>query len=327
MLVEDKTKATSLIIHPLIRLARQPFLVHFRLVDYLTAGYLLLVALLILPFQHRIEHGLLFSGINLLAVFFLTCFVHYCGERPRSRVLRLLHSCYPMILYTFMFVQVSRIITIFFPFWLEDYLIRLDFALFDVYPPVWVQQYFHPWLSEFMAFSYWSYYIIFPLCAFLLYRNRDKQLFHSYVLCLSLTFYACYLSYPFLTARGPHHTLSNLYMYREFAGFFDAIVRNMQSGVAISGAAFPSSHVAATWVVWIYMYKYKKMYGWIVLPLVIALSLSVVYMQYHYAVDSIAGLFWFLLTYRLTLYLENYITPAGVPPAIRLKSSNNNKKS
>jgi membrane-associated phospholipid phosphatase len=116
-------------------------------------------------------------------------------------------------------------------------------------------------------------------------------------------------------------------MYREFAGFFDAIVRNMQSGVAISGAAFPSSHVAATWVVWIYMYKYKKMYGWIVLPLVIALSLSVVYMQYHYAVDSIAGLFWFLLTYRLTLYLENYITPAGVPPAIRLKSSNNNKKS
>ena len=326
MLVEEQSEEIGRITEPITRLTRHPWLMHFRLVDYLTVAYIILVAALIFPFQNRVEYGTLFCLINITVAAFLVWFIHYSGEHPASRMLQILHSSYPLILYTFMFVEISRILTMFFPFWLEKHLIRWDLALFGVYPPVWVQQFFRPWLSEFMAFSYWSYYMMFPLCAVLLYCRKNKQLFHSYVFSLSLTFYACYLAYPFLNARGPHDTLSHLYITRATAGFFDGMVRNVQAGVSISGAAFPSSHVAAAWIVWIYLYKYKSIFGWLTLPLVLSLCVSIVYMQYHYAVDSIAGCIWVMLTYSLARYLERRIAPAAIPLSLRFESGNNEKK-
>jgi membrane-associated phospholipid phosphatase len=326
MPVDNKLKEKRRIAEPITRVTQHPLFLHFRLVDYLTVFYLVFVAVLILPFQHRVDHVWVFSVLNVAVACLLTFFIGFCAERPSARILQVLRSSYPLLLYTFMFLEISQLIPVFFPFWLENYLIAWDLALFGVYPPVWVQQFFRPWLSEFMAFAYWSYYLIFPLCAILLYNRENKNLFHSYVFSLSVTFYACYISYPFLTARGPHDTLEHLYLTREIAGFFDATVRNMQERAAISGAAFPSSHVAATWIVWIYLYKFRRALGWLTLPLILSLCFSVVYMQYHYAVDSVAGCVWVVLTYTFARYVENKVGPAGIPLSFRYKQSNNHKK-
>lgn len=274
----------------------------FHLYDYLTVLYLVVVALLVLFFHGRVEQWPFYVFGNFGFIGVLIGFI-YLAERSQNKFLILLRDMYPLILFSFMFKQISLLVNIFFPFWLEPHLIQWDLAIFGTHPTVWVEQFRNPAFMEFMAFSYWLYYLLFPFTAFLLYF-KEKELFHSFVFSLCLTLYICYISYLFLTARSPHETLSAFHTPREFAGIFDLIVRKIQGQVNISGAAFPSSHVAAVWVMLIYLFRFRKSVALIVLPLILSLTISVVFMQYHYAVDAIAGVLLVGLTYPLSQFLQ-----------------------
>ncbi len=56
------------------------------------------------------------------------------------------------------------------------------------------------------------------------------------------------------------------------------------------GAAFPSSHVAAAVVAALCALRYWRPLGLLLTPFTVGLVLSVVYGQFHYAVDAVAGL-------------------------------------
>ena len=56
------------------------------------------------------------------------------------------------------------------------------------------------------------------------------------------------------------------------------------------GAAFPSSHVAASVVATGMALRYWRVVGLTLLPFTIGLTLAVVYGQFHYAVDALTGL-------------------------------------
>ncbi|MFQ5707089.1 MAG: phosphatase PAP2 family protein [bacterium] len=275
----------------------------FRLIDYLTFAYLGILAVVLVFFHRGVQHWPLIVVGHFFFIAALT-FVIKFSATSSSRILRLFRDGYPFLLYTFLFEEVNALINIFFPFWLEGWLIKWDYFLFGNHPTVWLQKIYRPWLTEVMAFSYWSYYILIPFGGILLYLRRRKQLFHSFVFNLSFTLYTCYLSFLFLTARGPHETLAQFHVQRAPAGFFDHLVRTIQEYASISGAAFPSSHVTAVWIVLIFMFKYKRALGLALLPLILTLSVAVVYMQYHYAVDSIAGIILVCLTYPLGRFLE-----------------------
>ena len=56
------------------------------------------------------------------------------------------------------------------------------------------------------------------------------------------------------------------------------------------GAAFPSSHVAGAVVATLCALRFWRPLGLVLLPLTIGLIFAVVYGQFHYAVDAVAGL-------------------------------------
>ena len=55
------------------------------------------------------------------------------------------------------------------------------------------------------------------------------------------------------------------------------------------GAAFPSSHVAATTAAELATFKGNRTLGWVLLVPVILMPIATVYTQMHYAWDAIAG--------------------------------------
>lgn len=275
-----------------------------RLVDYATILYLLVTAIIII-FSHKGLAQWPIFVLSHIAVIFLLLTLIKTTHNSGNKILHFFRDAYPFFLYTFMFIEVSKIINVLFPFWLESHLINWDLALFGSHPTVWFEKFSQPWLSEFMAFSYWSYYLLFPFAGIVLYVKKNKTLFHSFVFNLSLTMYICYFVYPFLTARGPSETLAHLHSEPIQTGFFFNMVETIQANAAVSGAAFPSSHVAAVWVVLFFMLKFKKGLGWTILPLIIALTISTVYMKYHYAVDAIGGVLLAFLILPFGLYLEN----------------------
>jgi hypothetical protein len=63
----------------------------------------------------------------------------------------------------------------------------------------------------------------------------------------------------------------------------------MQNYVSVVGAAFPSSHVAVAWVALMTLRVEHRLAFWSLTPFVLALTLSIFVLQYHYVLDAISG--------------------------------------
>jgi membrane-associated phospholipid phosphatase len=61
------------------------------------------------------------------------------------------------------------------------------------------------------------------------------------------------------------------------------------AGGSAYGAAFPSSHVAATWTAVAAAFAGSRLFGAILSVPAALLTVGVVYCQMHYAVDALAG--------------------------------------
>ncbi len=95
---------------------------------------------------------------------------------------------------------------------------------------------------------------------------------------LSWLLHSCYLAYYAILYASP--------LGLWFSGRRDA-ARHLGDSW---GAAFPSSHVAAAVVAALCALRYWRPLGLLLTPLTVGLVLSVVYGQFHYAVDAVAGL-------------------------------------
>ena len=67
-------------------------------------------------------------------------------------------------------------------------------------------------------------------------------------------------------------------------------MRHIHENGAILGAAFPSSHVAASFIPWWHTWVRFPRHRWWMTLLFLMLCMSTVYCRYHYVVDVIAGL-------------------------------------
>lgn len=136
--------------------------------------------------------------------------------------------------------------------------------------------------------AYFAYYLIIPLPIGWFAWTGNLPALRRTVLYVTVTFALCYLAFVLFPVAGP---------YYEFARPTGAFVQNpmarlvydvLSSGSAY-GAAFPSSHVAATVTAAAAAMMGSQKLGWILVVPTALLTIGVVYCQMHYAVDAIAG--------------------------------------
>ena len=65
------------------------------------------------------------------------------------------------------------------------------------------------------------------------------------------------------------------------------------------GGAFPSTHVAAAIIAFIYSTKFFKKGIWIIGFFSLGISVATIYCSYHYAIDSVAGIITGVLFYYI----------------------------
>jgi membrane-associated phospholipid phosphatase len=171
--------------------------------------------------------------------------------------------------------------------------LNLDVRIFGKFPAFFLHgNHGNAFLEEFFHFFYLSYYLIIPLTGILLYR-KDVKLFESFVFQLSSLFYVCYFIYIFLPVQGPV-AFRNEYYYQ--GGLFRTLVDLIYVKGENPGAAFPSSHVAATFLIaWWGSTHFNRMKisYWLTC---LFLSIATVYCMFHYAVDVLGGLLLGVLT-------------------------------
>ena len=194
---------------------------------------------------------------------------------------------YPLILYGLLYYQTGLINRVVVPHFLDGFFMNLDVRIFGQFPAFFLRgKQGNAFLDEFFHFFYFSYYLIIPLTGLLLFR-KDVKLFESFVFQLSSLFYLCFVIFILLPVEGPI-TLRNETYHQ--GGLFQTMVDFIYTGGENPGAAFPSSHVAVTFLVaWWGSRHFKrlKIPYWLTC---LFLSMATVYCMFHYAVDVIGGL-------------------------------------
>jgi membrane-associated phospholipid phosphatase len=194
---------------------------------------------------------------------------------------------YPLVLYGLLYYQTGLINRVVVPQFLDGFFMNLDVRIFGEFPAFFLRgKHGNAFIDEFFHFFYFSYYLIIPLTGILLFR-KDVKLFESFVFQLSSLFYLCFIIFILLPVEGPI-ALRNEYYHQ--GGLFQTMVDFIYTGGENPGAAFPSSHVAATFLVaWWGSTHFERMKipYWLTC---LFLSIATVYCMFHYAVDVIGGL-------------------------------------
>lgn len=264
--------------------------------DRLTVVYLLLSAFypVLKPsvFPQPWANAALHAGLALFV-----WFVPPLLRGSRHIALRLLGEIYLPLIFPLFYAEMEYLGVIYFPFEnsLDPALIRLEQWLFGFQPSIeWSRAWPWPWFHELMEFAYFTYYFLAAAYVWLLMRAPGLQTeprwdaLRDFVRDLSVTMLICYTFYTLFPAWGPKYF--RLGFIEVGGGPFTAIMRHIHENGAILGAAFPSSHVAASLVPWWHTWTRFPRHRWWMTTLFVLLCMSTVYNRYHYVVDVIAGL-------------------------------------
>lgn len=143
--------------------------------------------------------------------------------------------------------------------------------------------------STLLHAAYFSYYFVVSIPAFYFLGRGDLEAVRRFVLAVMATFLTCYLVFLFFPVAGPYYAFP-----RPAAWFTDNVAARLVYDTLARGssygAAFPSSHVAATVAAAIAAGRGSRRLGLLLLPPTVLLTIGVVYCQMHYGVDALAGL-------------------------------------
>lgn len=254
-------------------------------VDRLTLGFIVLFAAILLSHAGEVESlPWLLLGDALVVVL-----VVLLPRLPAEGILAdVAGGAYPLILASAFYWQlgdmhldIAR---------LHDALVqRWEMALFGTQLAVaWHVKAPYPLLSAVLHLCYGAYYwILLAVPLWLLIRGK-REAFRRAVFFTALALYTCYLVFGVFPVAGPY------FAFQPPAG---AIVANwparyvyfMLGAGSSLGTAFPSSHIAASWVTVYAARRDARRLALVLAPVALGLALGTVYGQFHYAVDALAG--------------------------------------
>jgi membrane-associated phospholipid phosphatase len=254
-------------------------------VDRLLLGYLAIVSVVALrraPAQPECRWLLGAHALFLVLLALVT--------RSRlGRLGRMLREIYPLLLLVGLYGELDVLngigVTV------HDAAVqRWELALFgSQVSQVWWQAAPSRFWSTVLHGAYFSYYLVVTLPALYFVARGDLRAVREFVLAVMATFVTCYLVFLFFPVAGPYYVFP-----APPAWFTDnlpaRLVYRILANGSSYGAAFPSSHVAATVAAALVARRHSPRLGLLLLVPTALLTVGVVYCQMHYAVDAVAGL-------------------------------------
>jgi membrane-associated phospholipid phosphatase len=233
--------------------------------------------------------GLLRLGLALLLLGLLLLLVR---RFPRARAVIALREVLPFLTCILIYTNLHDTIGLVNSHDVHFYLAALDETLVGVEPTVWAERFISRDLTEWMRFFYLSFFWIAPAPSLLLLARGRWREFRATTMAVVVCFYLGYLLYLIFPAAPPRLVL--LFDYTRSLDGYPRLFSNLEADVLSllpidSRAAFPSLHAAVSLVAFVCAWRYARRLSFALLPFVIALSVSTIYLRHHYLVDLIAG--------------------------------------
>ncbi|HEY3934299.1 MAG TPA: phosphatase PAP2 family protein [Gemmatimonadales bacterium] len=258
---------------------------HWRLVDRILAIYGVLVAALAVTRIGR-------PGVPLVLVAHLAipALAWMVVHAPDTRFARVLRNIYPLLLLTGLYSAIDVLNGFGAAGTWDRQIQAIEQAIFGMQPSRdWWRSHPSALWSTILHATYLSYYLIVAVPVIVMLVAQRMKSLEQYLDGLIATYLICYLFYLFMPVAGPY------YEFPRPSGLFVAnlparMVYSALRGGSAYGAAFPSSHVAATVAATIGVWRASLRWGAILAIPTGMLAVAVVYCQMHYAVDSACGL-------------------------------------
>jgi len=222
--------------------------------------------------------------------------------RPRSKVVHALREVLPFLACILIYTNLHDTIGFVNTHDVHSLLDALDRILLGVQPCVWAERFITPARTELMQFFYLSFAWIAPSPALILLARRRWREFRTVTLGTVVCFYLGYALYVAFPAAPPR--LALVYEFTRSLEGYTRLFSNMSAQAFAllpvdSRAAFPSLHAAVSLAALVFSWRYLRAWFWVLLPFVLGLWVSTVYLRHHYTVDLLAG--WALVPAALAL--------------------------
>jgi membrane-associated phospholipid phosphatase len=211
---------------------------------------------------------------------------------PRSRWVRETREVLPFVVCVLIYTNLHDTIGLVNPNDVHHFLAGLDQALFGVQPSVWAQRFISRELTELMNFFYVSFVWIAPATSVWLLAQGRREDFRAATMAVVSCLYLGYFLYVLLPAAPPRLVL--VYEYTQtlqgYSQFFSTLsARAFELLPLDSRAAFPSLHAAVSLVALVCAFRFVRPLFFVLLPFVVGLWVSTIYLRHHYFVDLLAG--------------------------------------
>ncbi len=257
-----------------------------RPVDLILVTYLLVTAVPIVLFHQRLPDYLLYLTLHLVGA---VAILRGASPRPANPALGLARDWYPVIAIVPLYAELRALTSLVSPTRHDAWAAGLEERLFGGQPSQTLGALLpSPWLSEYLHLCYFSYYFIpISLALWLTLRRERARLSEALTATLG-SFLVCALVFIAFPVAGPYHHFGHR-PAAEIAGFFPRIANAViQMGSSV-GTAFPSSHTAVAFAVWLSAWRLARPLFWVLALVVPGLAVGTVFGGFHYAVDTIAG--------------------------------------
>lgn len=236
------------------------------------------------------------------AAVLLIALVFVVRRHPRSRAVVSLREALPFVTCILIYTNLHDTIGLVNPHDVHHDLVGLDQAIFGLQPSVWAERFVGRGATELMSFFYVNFLWIAPSTSLvLLVRGRWRE-FREATLAVTVCFYLGYLLYILFPAAPPRLVL--VYEYTKSLEGYPRLFSSLEAEAfrllpVDSRAAFPSLHAAVSLVALVCAWRHERRLFWPLLPFVLGLWVSTIYLRHHYFVDLLAG--WLLAPVALAV--------------------------
>lgn len=271
-----------------------------------------------LAFHERIPEWRLLILANVFVSVGVVALAYFDSQFSRP-VLSFIHFWYvaPVVLLTF-----KELYLMIYPIHGRDYdglFVAIDRWLFGADPTVWLAQIAHPVLTEILQIAYSSFYFLLIIIGYELYRRGEPPVFLYYAFLVLYGFYLSYIGYFFLPAVGPRFTLHDFNalndelpgllltnLLRDFVNWGESIPVGVSNPLEYAQRdVFPSGHTMMMLVMMHVAVKYGMKVKWFILVAGTLLIIGTVYLRYHYVIDVVAGILFYVLCIWSSPWLFN----------------------
>lgn len=285
--------------------------IRFFSVEKLTFIYILITSLIILSLRPNMQIAYKLLSVRILVVFVIFGLTYF-NSIKNWWVIRFSRFAFVGALLIYWYPEtfdINRMIPNF------DYLLAsLEQNIFGFQPAlVFSQMYPQSWFCELLNMGYFAYYpLIIGTSVYLYFKDRRYfEYFFFIVLFSFFCYYTIYILFPtagpqfYFQAIGLDQAQAGIFPHVGYyfdkhqelltpasnSGFFSQMVQNTQQVGERPTAAFPSSHVGISTLIFILILKNRRyIFFSMLFPVYLALVAATVYIQAHYVIDVLAGL-------------------------------------